>query len=406
MKEKWTTDMNQRLQEHRMAPPAGLWEGISEQMRLNSVPAAKAVAMKRWAWAVAAVILVLVGFFAVYQFDTDKPLSQPVSQTSEAVNQQLVLADVPQQAEKKPAPKASVTVSVKKPFTAPVTAPVETSQPDSVETPHKTAAEITQQVSAETPREMAEDKALQQPSVVVSRYAPSAADYPAAASRPNSQLSAASSVSRWSVGMNASGGLLASAGQSRTDRLYSYNAEYAHAHSNEYAMNGSFSEEANTIPGTSYTLTDFVTKHLLPVSFGLSVHYQLNPRLSLLSGVSYTYLYSEFTIPLHPNIHNHQKLHYIGIPAGLAWQLWKTRAFRLYLSGTAMLEKCVNAKPWQWSVSAAAGAEYAVTPQFGIYLEPSLGYYFNDGTSFDHYYKEHPVAPSIAFGLRLHINEK
>lgn len=389
-----------------MAPPAGLWEGISEQMRLNSVPAAKAVAMNRWAWAVAAVILVLVGFFAVYQFDTDKPLSQPVSQTSEAVNHQLVLADVPQQAEKKPAPKASVTVSVKKPFTAPVTAPVETSQIDSVETPHKTAAEITQQASAETPREMAEDKALQQPSVVVSRYAPSAADYPAAASRPNSQLSAASSVSRWSVGMNASGGLLASAGQSRTDRLYSYNAEYAHAHSNEYAMNGSFSEEANTIPGTSYTLTDFVTKHHLPVSFGLSVHYQLNPRLSLLSGVSYTYLYSEFTIPLHPNIHNHQKLHYIGIPAGLAWQLWKPRAFRLYLSGTAMLEKCVNAKPWQWSVSAAAGAEYAVTPQFGIYLEPSLGYYFNDGTSFDHYYKKHPVAPSIAFGLRLHINEK
>ena len=78
-----------------------------------------------------------------------------------------------------------------------------------------------------------------------------------------------------------------------------------------------------------------------------------------------------------------------------------------------MVEKCVSAdlegsgkvstKPWQWSVDAAAGAEYAFTRQLGFYLEPSLGYYFDDGTSLEHYYKEHPLAPSIEFGLRLHI---
>ena len=80
-----------------------------------------------------------------------------------------------------------------------------------------------------------------------------------------------------------------------------------------------------------------------------------------------------------------------------------------------MVEKCVSAdlegsgkvskKPWQWSVDAAAGAEYALTRQLGFYLEPSLGYYFDDGTSLEHYYKEHPLAPSIEFGLRLHLNE-
>ena len=79
-----------------------------------------------------------------------------------------------------------------------------------------------------------------------------------------------------------------------------------------------------------------------------------------------------------------------------------------------MLEKCVRAdlegsdmgqKPWQWSVNAAAGAEYTYTPQVGIYLEPSLGYYFDDGTFLEHYYKEHPLAPSIEFGLRLHFNK-
>ena len=71
-----------------------------------------------------------------------------------------------------------------------------------------------------------------------------------------------------------------------------------------------------------------------------------------------------------------------------------------------MLEKCLNEKPWQWSIEAAAGIEYSIVRQLGLYLEPSLGYYFKDGTSFDHYYKEHPLAPSIEFGLRLHLSSK
>ena len=87
----------------------------------------------------------------------------------------------------------------------------------------------------------------------------------------------------------------------------------------------------------------------------------------------------------------------------MEYQLWKVNGFSLYLSGAAQLEKCLNERPWQFSVSAAAGAEYAITPHLGLYLEPSLGYYFDDGTSFEHYYKEHSLAPSIEFGLCLHI---
>ena len=79
-----------------------------------------------------------------------------------------------------------------------------------------------------------------------------------------------------------------------------------------------------------------------------------------------------------------------------------------------MLEKCVNAevdgnsvskKPWQWSVNASAGAEYSLISQLGFYLEPSLGYYFDDNTALEHYYKKHPLTPTIEFGLRLHLNE-
>ena len=77
-----------------------------------------------------------------------------------------------------------------------------------------------------------------------------------------------------------------------------------------------------------------------------------------------------------------------------------------------MVETCMSVtlpsdyqgkKPWQWSVNAAVGAEYTFISQLGVYLEPSLGYYFCDGSNLEHYYKEHPLAPSIEFGLRMHI---
>ena len=154
-----------------------------------------------------------------------------------------------------------------------------------------------------------------------------------------------------------------------------------------------------------YSYADYEAKHNIPVRIGMDVQYRLNDRLSLLSGINYTYLHSQFSVPLYDITMNDQNLHYLGIPLGVVCQLWSADHLRLYLSGGGMVEKCLNAKPWQWSVNVAAGAEYAITPLVGCYVEPSLGYYFDDGTAYEHYYKEHPTAPAIEIGLRLHINE-
>jgi hypothetical protein len=215
---------------------------------------------------------------------------------------------------------------------------------------------------------------------------------------------------KWSLGLNASGGLLAANTSQRTDRLYHPNSMYDYI--NRFDGNQSQNEVGDK--SYAYTLTEYKSEHHLPIRFGVSLNYQLTPRIALHSGISYTYLYSEFSIPLYESATFDQKLHYLGIPFGVSWQLWTAHHFQFYLSGGMMLEKCVSAdvdgssaskKPWQWSVNAAAGAEYKIIPQLGFYLEPSLGYYFDDGTSLEHYYKKHPLAPSIEFGLRLHLNE-
>ena len=406
MNEKWTTNMKQRMEGHKMSPPAGLWEGISSEMGLQKESGFKTVAIKRWYWVAAAVVIVLVGFFAVYQFNQSESLPQVVQATHSSQNSQepnasvvnngvrpeshqLALADVPQH------PKAKVTPKI----------PVEENQPIPVET--------NEVISQDTlPQHVSKEETPQQTSVVISRHARSETDHHHVANYQTKQVNTSMSESRWSVGLNASGGLLASSEQNRVGWLY--HSDYT----SDIGMNGVNLQEGNySTFQPSYTQTSFVSKHHIPVCLGLSLHYQLNPRLALLSGINYTYLYSEFSIlqlesqgvapnPLYLNSHNSQKLHYLGIPVGLSYQLWKYKAFSLYFSGFAMLEKCLNEKPWQWSLSGAVGAEYAINSLLGVYLEPSLGYYFNDGTSFEHYYKEHPLAPSIEFGLRLHLSGK
>ena len=390
MKENWTTDMKQKLEGHKMAPPAGLWEGISSEMGLQKEPAPKTVAIRRWHWVVAALVLALVGFFALYQFPQDESFPQvaqtlqeqepPMMKKESGDNQPLALADSPQRNHTQFSPKIAED-----------TTPQDAEKTSSHQNTEKTSSP---QDAEKTPAQQVAEETPQQASVVTHRQQHSE-EHHYTAHHQAKQPSASMSRNQWSVGLNASGGLLASVGKSSMGQSYVYDADYY-----DPVVGGS------TQPIPSSTTYDVEAKHRLPVTLGLSVHYQLNARLALLTGINYTYLYSEFSTSLYPNIYREQKLHYLGVPVGLSWLFWKTSGFSFYLSGSAMLQKCLNEKPWQWSVNASVGAEYAITPLLGLYLQPSLGYYFHDGTSFEHYYKEHPLAPSIEFGLRLHISGK
>lgn len=435
MKEDWTEQLKRKLEGHKMLPPEGLWEDISKQMGFSAEPIRKPTAIRRLYWVAAAAILALVGFF-VFQNgnDSEQPLQAEVS------SQQ---PDSPQLVSTQPAPEQSASeLPVSEPSDSEHTVPQQSaSHPILALVQTQTSSrhdEANQQETIAEPISEETESMLPEPAVPSSsenqQTEPSQTQnkQPHQENRiqelPDEWLTERSSLAssrQWSIGVNASGGLLAANTFQRTDRLYSqhgtftYNGDKSPTGPAGWAYgkpeNGSDNYQGYYfVNNYSYTLTEYVSKHHLPIRFGLSVQYQLNNHLALHSGISYTYLYSEFSIPLYQNISYDQKLHYLGIPLGVTWQLWNANRFRFYLSGGAMVEKCVRAdvdgssvskKPWQWSVAAAAGAEYTFIPQLGVYLEPSLGYYFDDGTSLEHYYKEHSLAPSIMFGLRLHLNE-
>lgn len=404
MKENWTKAMKQKLEGHRKTPPPGLWEGISSQMNKPSglTQLSRLTGSAHRYWAAAAAVLALVGLFMLYHHDDSHPLlsATQTSQPFQSSEQRLSAA---------PSSKLLPSASPSEPQHPTGQAPqggrpllALTPQQKKVSVASDTTEEAQPPVLESVQPSVSEHQTKQVPDEPQTKQTSERPQTPHHSFVPKHEESSGSD--KWSVGLNASGGLLAAQTSQRVDRLYYDKADYFSNKEIDAVSN-------NAMP---YSLTEYVSEHHLPLRFGLSLNYQLTPRLALLGGIGYTRLYSEFSIPLHPSVCYDQTLHYLGVPLGVSWQLWSTRRVQLYVSGGVMLDKCVSAKvdggatnekPWQWSVNAAAGAEYSLIPQLGVYLEPSLGYYFDDGTALEHYYKEHPLAPSIEFGLRLHLKE-
>lgn len=150
-------------------------------------------------------------------------------------------------------------------------------------------------------------------------------------------------------------------------------------------------------------------KHHQPISFGLSVRKALGKGFSLESGLTYTLLSSDAKLADNDQ-QIEQKLHYIGIPLRANWNFLDKKLVTLYVSGGGMIEKCVygklgsekeTVKPLQFSVSGAVGAQLNATKRVGIYVEPGVAYYFNDGSDIQTIRKENPFNFNIQAGIRL-----
>lgn len=118
----------------------------------------------------------------------------------------------------------------------------------------------------------------------------------------------------------------------------------------------------------------------------------------------------------------------MGIPLKVNRNIWSNKRFEVYASaGGAVENVClesgalsavflhqmqekmnsfreeenVKVKPLQWSLSATAGAQFKITEKLGIYAEPGVVYYFDDGSNVNTIRKEHPFNFNIQLGVRF-----
>lgn len=168
--------------------------------------------------------------------------------------------------------------------------------------------------------------------------------------------------------------------------------------------------------------------HHLPIRIGLSVAYALTDRLSISSGLTYTRLASDIKDASRESKYiGEQRLHYIGIPVNVSYKVASFRWLGLYGTAGVLAEKCVSgttdegyvenntmkytntqdisSKPLQMSVNAGVGIQFDFIDNVGIYAEPGLSYYFDDGSALQTIYKEKPLNFNLNVGVRFKLGK-
>ena len=163
--------------------------------------------------------------------------------------------------------------------------------------------------------------------------------------------------------------------------------------------------------------------HHMPVTWSLSLKYKLNHRWGLETGLNYSRLTSEFEMGEDGNkIEQRQTIHYLGIPVKGLFNIYGGKAWSLYGSAGLVTEMPVYAPlysnyylhglyeagenttiraPWQFSTTFGLGMQYHLTPNIGIFAEPSLQYYIPTNTDIETYRTEHPFTFSLPLGIRF-----
>ena len=155
-----------------------------------------------------------------------------------------------------------------------------------------------------------------------------------------------------------------------------------------------------------------------PLSFGLRAGKQLSEKVSIESGLVYTYLLTDLESPNYAATLN---LHYLGIPLNAKVNVWTSRQWSVYASGGAMVEKglrsifvqeqymgnqtirttaSTNIDGFQWSVNAALGVAYNFAGAFDFYFEPGFAYFFDNDQPLS-IRSDRQFAPGVEAGIRF-----
>lgn len=437
MKTNWQKDIHDRLGSYEKDAPEGLWEGISQGMpklndggMLTHKPQRKAVfRMWRVAGVAAAASVALVIGYSFLGNDVQDNINIPTNTTKHPnmlASNKKPLGNEPTGVCAEQATHSEDNLLAEQPTLANASteqlalASVSTEQPTlasaSTETDVKEIGSK-EENSKEENKQTETKPAKREDSYVLPH-------------NPDNNLLAFNDMtekrgdedapSRWSVSTGAMGGL----GASGTTTAYGDHLVLSSpgvADTKDSPM-----LDMNTINRDIETKTEY--DHHLPIRIGLSVAYALTDRMSISSGLTYTRLSSDIKDASRESKYiGEQRLHYVGIPVNVSYKVASSRWISLYGTAGVLAEKCVSgttdegyvenntmkytntqdisSKPLQMSVNAGVGIQFDFIDNVGIYAEPGLSYYFDDGSELQTIYKEKPLNFNLNVGVRFKLSK-
>ena len=137
-------------------------------------------------------------------------------------------------------------------------------------------------------------------------------------------------------------------------------------------------------------------------------------------GMSYTYMVADYEVS-HNILQGQQELHYVGIPLYASFEFARVGKFAFYTSLGGQIDMntagILREEPesgaynffdklefreeaLQFSAQLRVGAAFEVTKHLDIFIEPVLGYYFDNNSKVHSIWNDSPLSTSIAFGVR------
>ena len=215
----------------------------------------------------------------------------------------------------------------------------------------------------------------------------------------------------------------------------SYNGNLASAGSSSNL--GLYDAQPGTFPGNTSPDPDYPQdqeivdvdkkEQIVPVRIGIEAWYPIGEKWRVGSGLVYTRLTRKNTttyIQLDKTTWSRktETANYLGIPLEVSRFLWNSRRWALYASAGAMIEfnlksrsrqetqtEVYNKKEYrdkrpQFSAIAKLGLQYNVIDRFGLYLEPGASYYIHNGAD-DNIYMSHPFRFDINLGIKINLGK-
>ncbi len=414
----WTQQLHDRLSDHKASVPDGLWDNIESKL---GMPAKKrsnvfTVHLAKWIGAAAAILLLVVGAYhinrdtintlnhqptaAAVQKNSAMPATGETTGTTEnlasAVKVSLAkaakeIAGSPDMAKDNTYGEVlaqNTIVATSQESTTEAT-DVSVPQPDAASTESKTATNDPQAAQPHTQSSRGNGSELAMPPTYSSRQTARGKD------------------TRWSFGVHT-GNAITESRQSSASIPMQRNYTVKAADADDLLMSSYPLQLANYREAHH---------HNIPVSVGATASYGLGKRLALTTGLVYTYATSDFTQSSGSDeICETQTLHYIGVPLAASYKLFSTGRLYAYVTAGAQADFNVSAtlktndvsvdikkdRP-QFSVNAAAGVEYDIIPQLGLYAEPGVRYYIDNKSSIDNVFKDKPCNFSLQVGIRFNV---
>lgn len=395
----WTEQLRQRLNDAEVPAPENLWDSISQQLDAQSqqqdaedAQVAKKphrVALLPWAAAASVVLIAGVGMWWQLRSNTpDIAMLEPAPHPITLTDNKAVVADAATANTKASTTSTHAMLAYKDNALAPTASNKEEEKVMAL-----TMAE--QEVQSEPIAEVSTTTSTPTVTATQTQAAHTAYHLP----RTQHQTS----NTRWQVGVGTAGNMnrYKSSGPIYVNSLSAVNTEYA---DNEMFRVSPYEQD-----------TKDITHHDMPLSIGFTASYSVTPRIALASGLVYTLATSSFqhgaSMPKET-----QTLHYVGIPLNLSYTVWGNSWLRTYIMAGAQADMNVKATlkadghksnidndRAQFSVTGGAGVQLNVAQQLGVYVEPGVRYYFDNGSAVQTIFKEHPTNFSLQVGLRWNI---